>query len=64
MKRRFLTSSLFALGLLVLTVSSTQAQEYRDGGTIYLKPRVGLDYYLGDRDNNPESSLSGLIDNS
>ena len=64
MKRRFLTSSLFALGLLVLTVSSTQAQEYRDGGTIYLKPRVGLDYYLGDRDNNPESSLSGLFDNS
>lgn len=63
MKRRFLTSSLFALTLLVLNVSLTQAQDYRDGGTTYIKPRVGLDFHLGDRDNNPGSEIGELASN-
>jgi PKD repeat protein len=47
---------------MLASFSSAAAQEYRDGGTVYLKPRVGLDYYLGDRDGNPGSEISRLIE--
>ncbi len=61
MKGRLLSSCLLA-AVMLASFSTAAAQEYRDGGTVYIKPRVGLDYYLGDRDGNPGSEIDRLIE--
>ena len=48
--RRFLPSSLLACAMLLLFTSSAAAQTLRSEDTFFLKPRVGLSEYSGDRD--------------
>jgi len=62
MKGRLLTSCLTAVVVLA-SFSTATAQEYRDGKTVYLKPRIGLDFYMGDRDGNPDDSIGDLFSN-
>ena len=55
MKNRLLTP-LLAFALLFLTVDSANAQ-LRADGTVYLKARVGVNMYMGDRDGNPDNEI-------
>lgn len=53
-----LLRSLLLLSLLgILLAPLALAQEYRPAGTFYLKPRVGVALYGGDRDLNEENSI-------
>lgn len=56
MRHRILTPFL-ALALLLFAVDSADAQALRADGTIYLKARVGLNTYAGERDNNLDREI-------
>jgi outer membrane protein OmpA-like peptidoglycan-associated protein len=59
-------SIIFFFGCLVslfLVAPSATAQNYRAEESLYLKGRVGLNTYGGDRDDNPDNELSEYIDN-
>lgn len=61
MKGRLLP--LFLCLALFLVASPAVAQNYRADDGAYLKGRIGLNTYGGDRDDNPENELSEYVDN-
>jgi outer membrane protein OmpA-like peptidoglycan-associated protein len=62
MRNRLLTP-LVAVALMFFMIDSASAQSLRADGTVYLKARVGVNHYGGDRDNNPDNDLQTFIDN-
>ncbi len=71
MNRRFKFKPLRTLPLLLLAgvlfgllAQPAQAQDLREGGHWYLKPRVGLTFYAGDRDGNEDNDLSQFFDDA
>lgn len=62
MNKRFATTSALAFVMLLFVAGTAVAQEYRPQGNVYLKPRVGFDYYAGDRDGNPGTEIDRLIE--
>lgn len=63
MRHRLLTP-LLAFALFFLTVDGANAQALRADGTIYLKARVGINHYGGDRDQNEDNSVSTYLEES
>lgn len=68
MNRRYLTSSLVASLLLCLMASSfvwvnEAAAQSKRGEGLYLRGRVGANSYAGDRDRNPDNSVSDFFSN-
>jgi outer membrane protein OmpA-like peptidoglycan-associated protein len=63
MRNRLLTP-LVAAALMLFMIDSATAQSLRADGTVYLKARVGLNHYGGDRDNNPENDLGQFLEDA
>ncbi|GAB5520111.1 MAG: hypothetical protein RhofKO_23620 [Rhodothermales bacterium] len=64
MSKRFTLASLFVSALaLLLFVGNVDAQEYRGDTNVYLKARVGLNSYIGDRltNVNDERNIGDVI---
>ncbi len=62
MNKRFATTSALAFVMLLFVAGTSIAQDYRPDGNVYLKPRIGFDYYAGDRDGNPGTKIDRLIE--
>ena len=62
MKKRIVTSTVFAFAMLLSMTGTALAQSVHYEDAIYIKPRIGLDYYSGDRDSNPDDSFSRLVE--
>ena len=60
--KRLLMSTLVAAATLFAVTDTAMAQDYREGGMPYIKPRIGLDFYAGDRDLNSADELSRTIE--
>ena len=53
MSKRLLLIFALVCGMLVATASSVMAQDVRPEDTFFLKPRIGISYYLGDNEKSP-----------
>lgn len=62
MKKRIVTSTVFAFAMLMSMTGTALAQSVHYEDAIYIKPRIGLNYYSGDRDANPDDELSRMIE--
>lgn len=62
MKKRIVTSTVFAFVMLLSMTGIALAQSVHYEDAIYIKPRIGLDYYSGDRDANPDDSFSRVVE--
>ncbi|MEM1093561.1 MAG: PKD domain-containing protein [Bacteroidota bacterium] len=64
MSKRFTLASLFVSACaLLLFVGNVDAQEYRGDTSVYLKARVGVNSYIGDRltDVNDERNIGDIV---
>ncbi|NND71039.1 MAG: PKD domain-containing protein [Rhodothermales bacterium] len=62
MKKRIVTSAVFAFAMLLSVTGTALAQSVHYEDAIYIKPRIGFDYYSGDRDANPNDEFSRVIE--
>ncbi|NNE46670.1 MAG: PKD domain-containing protein [Rhodothermales bacterium] len=63
MNRRILSSLVAALVVVASLAPTADAQSrFRADKTVYLKARVGMGFYQGTRDGNPDSSINDYVD--
>ncbi len=62
MNRRILSSLVAALVVVASLAPTADAQSrFRADKTVYLKARVGMGFYQGTRDGNPDSSINDYV---